>query len=272
MTTRLLSGKHRLTAGDLLYCAKEPWERAFNLTHCLRAWEKIGVSPFTRKVYWDLKAADDKRQTVAQRASIDPKLLTIEGMVRTCFPDAQQPPPAQAVAADGEEAPAPGPKKRSNVNLHSTDLWHLKGGATGDECFALVKEKTEANLAKAEKAEHNKKQRAEARKDKHRASNELGAKVCETIQSEADITKLRVPQLKAVLAYKGVAFEKLAKKADLTALLAREMRGSYSASFVAGTSAEVEPTAADFVDSSDEAASDCGSESSEWPHSEADDH
>ena len=138
-----------------------------------------------------------------------------------------------------------------------------------------MKEKTEANLAKAEKAEHNKKQRAEARKDKHRASNELAAKVCETIQSEADITKLRVPQLKAVLAYKGVAFEKLAKKADLTALLAREMRGSYSASFVAGTSAEVEPTAADFVnfvDSSDEAASDSGSESSEWPHSEADDH
>ena len=118
MTTRLFSGKHRLTAGDLLYCAKEPWERAFNLTHCLRAWEKIGVSPFTRKVYWDLKAADDKRQTVAQRASIDPKLLTIEGMVRTCFPDAQQPPPAQAVAADGEEAPAPGSKKTEQCALH----------------------------------------------------------------------------------------------------------------------------------------------------------
>ena len=65
------------------------------------------------------------------------------------------------------------------------------------------------------------------------------------------------------------------KKADLTALLARELRGSdcstYSASFVAGPSAEVEPTAADFVDSSDDAASECGSHSSEWPHSEADD-
>ena len=159
--------------------------------------------------------------------------------------------------------------------MHSTDLWHLKGGATGDECFALVKEKTEANLAKAQQAEQNKKQRAEARKDKHRASNELGAKVCEKVQSEADITKLLVPELKAVLAYKGVVFEKTAKKADLTALLAREMRGSYSASFVAGTSAEVDPSAADFIDSSEsDSGPDSGvtPESSEWPHSEADDY
>ena len=91
-------------------------------------------------------------------------------------------------------------------------------------------------------------------------------------------------ELKAVLVYKGVAVDpkykgvavdpKL-KKGELTALLARELRGSdcsnYSASFVADPSAEVEPTAADFIDSSDDAASDCGSHSSEWPHSEADD-
>ena len=82
--------------------------------------------------------------------------------------------------------------------------------------------------------------------------------------------------LKAALVYKGVAVDPKLKKAELSALLARELRGSgcsnYSASFVADPSAEVEPTAADFVDSSDDAASDCGSVSSEWPHSEADDH
>ena len=121
-------------------------------------------------------AARQKRNSVAQRASIDPKLLSIEGMVRACFPNAQ--PPAQLPAQGREEAPEAGQKKRSNVNLHSTDLWHLKGGATGDECFALVKEKTEANLAKARKTEEGKKTRAEARKEKHRASNELAATVC----------------------------------------------------------------------------------------------
>jgi hypothetical protein len=88
--------------------------------------------------------------------------------------------------------------------------------------------------------------------------------------------KLKVPELKAALWYKGVAVDPKLKKTELTALLAHELRGSdystYSASFVAGPSAEVEPTAADFVDSSDDAASECGSQSSEWPHSEADDH
>ena len=96
MATRLLSGKHRLTAGDLLYCAKDAWEMTFNMHHSLRAWEKIGVSPFTRKVYWDLVAAKQKRDAVAARASIDPKLLTIEGMVRVCFPNVQ--PPAQQLS------------------------------------------------------------------------------------------------------------------------------------------------------------------------------
>ena len=57
--------------------------------------------------------------------------------------------------------------------------------------------------------------------------------------------------------YKGVAVDPKLKKTELTAFLARELRGNccstYSASFVAGPSAEVEPTAADFVDSSDDA-------------------
>ena len=97
--------------------------------------------------------------------------------------------------------------------------------------------------------------------------------------------KLKVPELKAALMYnyKVLAVDpasNLIKNTELTALLAHELRGSDcstyshsdSLSLVAGPSAEVEPTAADFVDSSDDAASESGSQSSEWPHSEADDH
>ena len=115
------------------------------------------------------------------------------------------------------------------------------------------------------------------RKEKHASANVLGTVICAKLTSDTeDVAKLKVTELKAALVYKGVAVDPKLKKAELAALLARELRGSdcsnYSASFVAAPSAEVEPTAADFVDSSDEAASDCGSESSEWPHSEADDH
>ena len=101
----------------------------------------------------------------------------------------------------------------------------------------------------------------------------LGATICAKLTSDEDVKQLKVPELKAVLTYKGVAIDPKLKKADLTDLLTSEMRGSYvshvPASHLAGTSAEVEPSAADFIDSSE---SDSGSESSEWPHSEADDH
>ena len=61
--------------------------------------------------------------------------------------------------------------------------------------------------------------------------------------------------------YMCVPVDPKLKKIELTACLAHELRRSdcspysQSASFVAGPSAEVEPTAADFVDSSDDAAS-----------------
>ena len=159
----------------------------------------------------------------------------------------------------------------------TTDLWDRPGGATGEECFAIVQAKTAAKRAKESVVAAKKHARVQARKSKHASDNKLGSDTCEKLASEDDIKKLKVPELKAVLTYKGVAIDpKKSLKADLIELLTREMRGSFGSHVspvdVAGTSEEVEPTAADFVDSSDDAASVCGSESSEWPHSEADDH
>ena len=98
---RLFLGKSpRLTAGDLLLCAKEAWETAFNLEHSLKAWAKIGVSPFTRCVYWDLKKAEDKRAAVAVAAQVNPELLTLKGMAGVMFPIVAR---AQQRAQDGKE-------------------------------------------------------------------------------------------------------------------------------------------------------------------------
>ena len=135
-----------------------------------------------------------------------------------------------------------------------------------------------AKRAKVSEAAQRKAARAETRKSARTSANELGSNICRNLQSDADMKKLKVPELKAALMYKGVPVDPKLKKIELTARLAHVLRGSdwstysQSASFVAGPSAEVEPTAADFVDSSDDAASESGSQSSEWPHSEADDH
>ena len=194
-------------------------------------------------------------------------------MVNVLFPIAAR---AQQRAQDGEEdGEQPRRKRRAESNLHSTDLWHLPAA---QRCYEIVKENTLAKRATVSEAAQRKAARAETRKSARALANELGSNICRNLQSDADMKKLKVPELKAALMYKGVPVDPKLKKIELTARLAHELRRSdcstysQSASFVAGPSAEVEPTAADFVDSSDDAASESGSQSSEWPHSEADDH
>ncbi|KAL1510704.1 hypothetical protein AB1Y20_006998 [Prymnesium parvum] len=82
LAKKVTTGKYRLSVKDLLACAREPWETAFNLENTLKAWQKIGVQPFNRRVYWDLVAAKEKREKIASEVSIDPELLTVTGMVQ----------------------------------------------------------------------------------------------------------------------------------------------------------------------------------------------
>ena len=110
----VLQGICRLKASDLLRCAKAPWERAFNMENTLKAWDKTGLSPFTRRVFWDLKAQEEKRKEVAELVDIDPEKLTMTGMVKVLFPKAaaaaekhnvlQQ--EAEGEQASGEQVPA----------------------------------------------------------------------------------------------------------------------------------------------------------------------
>ena len=112
----------------MLLCAKEAWERAFDLEHSLKAWAKIGVSPFNRCVFWELRKAEDQRAKVALSAQCDPAMMTIEGMVSILFPEAAQARQQEQGGQDGEggeRPPARGQKRRSECNLHSTDLWDI---------------------------------------------------------------------------------------------------------------------------------------------------
>ena len=79
-------------------------------------------------------------------------------------------------------------------------------------------------------------------------------------------------ELKAVLTFKGVPFENGTKKADLSWLLSLEMKDSFARPFVAATSNGCAGTGGDAGDADVGEGSGSDSESSEWPHSEADDH
>ena len=175
---RALCGEYKLRCSDLLGCAKAPWERAFNLENTLKAWEKTGLSPFTRSVYWDLKAKEEERAAVAAVAEVNPELLTVHGMVRCMFPKAAAAADAETEREAAESAQGPGKTKKRkdpDARLNSSHLWHLPGGATGDECLAIVKEKTEARKAKELKTKEGKEKRAKAKKDRLSAANSLGS-------------------------------------------------------------------------------------------------
>ena len=110
---KVLSGACRLTAADLLSAAKTPWEQTFSQQRCLEAWASIGESPFNEKVYWDLRAAEDKAKKVAISNEVNPELLTLKGMVGIMY----------GVDAGQQQAPPQsGRRRRREACLHSCDL------------------------------------------------------------------------------------------------------------------------------------------------------
>ena len=153
--SKVLGGTYRLSVADMLGCAKGPWEESFNQYNCLRAWDLIGVVPFTRRVYWELLEAKAKRAAVALDVNIDPELLTVHNMVKILFPS--------AVTADQAGRLANG--KRDRDTLNSSDLWDKPGGATADDCFAIVERKTNERNAKVNRAAQKKKKTTEARQN-----------------------------------------------------------------------------------------------------------
>ena len=164
-------------------------------------------------------------------------------------------------------------KRGAECNLHSTDLWDRPGGVTGDECFAIVQAKTLAKRSKEASAKQVKEARAEARKSAHASANALGAQLAANLKSEADIAKLKVGELKAVLTFKGVELEKTAKKADLCWLLSMEMRSTDdSVPAVGGSSGGAGASGGDAGDNDGMSGDEGSGEESDWPHSEADDN
>lgn len=207
---KVLQGTYKLTVADLLDVCRVPWETAFNQANTLRAWEEIGVNPFTQKVYWDLLEQKRSREAVAAQANVDAEMLTVQGMVRVMFGVQEQ--------AEGEEQ-QDGRRKRNRDTLHSCDLWDLPGGATGDDCYERVRLKTEERNNKAAATAAKKEQAAAKKQAATAANNDLGSRVCGSLVHAAQLSHLLKPQLEAALAFKGVAFAKTAKKPELLQLL-----------------------------------------------------
>ena len=54
---------------DMMECIHDPWIDAFDRTHNVEAWEKMGLNPFTRKPYW--RASRSRAATEGHRRSFN---------------------------------------------------------------------------------------------------------------------------------------------------------------------------------------------------------
>ena len=180
LSAAVLQGRTCLNAGDLLSCARAPWEEAFNQANCLRAWDKIGVVPFTRRVYWLLLGQEKHRKQLAAAEGIDTNKVEIEGMVRIMYPQVCPNPAAgeecPEAGSDGEQPPGQQRKKRKPA-MNSAAIWDKPDGVTGDEALNIIRESTEAKQAKAKATMEKKAERYANKEARQRSDNELGAGV-----------------------------------------------------------------------------------------------
>ena len=122
-------------------------------------------------------------------------------------------------AGQQQAPPQIGRRRRREACLPSCDLWDLPGGATGDECFSIVKAKAVAKQAKVDACNGAKARRVEGREGKRAASLAIGSQVIASLNHDAQVSALKMPALQAALAFKGVDVPHGIKKHALVELL-----------------------------------------------------
>ena len=60
----------QLKRSDIMVIVKKSWEEAFSPAVCSHSWQRIGVHPFTRRPYWELRGQEDLRER--QKNSVAP--------------------------------------------------------------------------------------------------------------------------------------------------------------------------------------------------------
>jgi hypothetical protein len=181
---------------------------------------------------WELMETEQKSKRTAVANQVDPELLTMGGMVLTFFNISNPPQAGDDDDEDGaedcdEDAPAPAiqtcGRKRDRDTLHSCDLWDLPGGATGDDCFNLIKTKTEARKAKEVAVAQKKQATAEKKSDTRSEMLQQGSVVVASLKYSEHVARLSKLDLIAVLTFKGVEFNNNALKAELYDLVRKKL-------------------------------------------------
>jgi hypothetical protein len=206
---------------------KPVWDKHFARSQNVKAWEKIGVFPFTRRVYWDLKADEEKTAAALESAGItelnynaarDVALGEDDDDNDDDEEDDEEP---DEVDEDDIKA-AVERLLQGGVRLTSAHIWGLDGGITADASYKAIEFITTAKVTATQEADNTRKRKADAALDKQKNAREESASLIERFKADVTDTKkkMNLPELKTILlAYNIVIPPGGGKKVDLVKLI-----------------------------------------------------
>ena len=195
-------GSYKLEASDFMKVVTPAWDAAFARDVNVRAWQKTGLNPFTRSVFFDLRDREALARRACDDASIDYAPISALGAPGANGGDND----------DGEHDDS----ALITGRISSAQLYAM-GPVTSDRAFNVLNERADARS----KAEQEKKDRDAARLVKAR---ELDSALAENAagfdpKSKAELKKLTIPKLQGLLLLRApgewTANKKLKSKTDV---------------------------------------------------------
>ena len=189
----------------LVRVVKPVWESHFSKSNNLKAWERIGVQPFTRCVYWQLLEEEERAAKAVTEAELNFAAAKEVAFGTTEDEDLE----------DEDEDPA---LKKATI-FSSAQMWD-KGPITEDDGREMVAQNTATIKEKRKEAEEKKAKNERIKRAKHMEASIEGSRILAKLADENDddiddVMDLTVPQLKAVLTAAGLEYPSGAKKGEL---------------------------------------------------------
>jgi hypothetical protein len=185
----------QLKRTDIMAITKKSWEEAFSPDVCAHSWQRIGVYPFTRRPYWELRGQEELRER--QQTSVTPiERRQLHQEAAGALRPIDVADTFLEVSSSDEELP----QKRINNSAN----WWAKGIITEGAALAL-RESMEADRAEKERLKADAKAQREGAQEARRlvASSEGAALDLELQASTRTLGSLTRNQIASLLTHFG---------------------------------------------------------------------
>jgi hypothetical protein len=239
----IAGGGTAFTERDLMSVIKRPWDDAFCVDRCLKAWRQTSYNPFNRGLQIAQEAVEAKSASynfaTKPNGSLNCNALQLPSTKRALFSKNKRREGEGEEGSDNEDGEEEGEEGNDNANagLIIADAperamkrrrrvnWEENGVfVTSVQSFELL-QRREAAVAEEQQEKEEKREVASKKKTaKRNEANVLAEQVLASLGphpwNDAAVQKLLAPKIKALIAYRGVAVLKGKKDVILAQMAA----------------------------------------------------